>query len=186
MKEARGRDGAAIARFDHTEFTAEQLAGARGDRLVSVCVPARNEEATVGLIVETTVRDLIERVALVDEVVVVDDHSSDRTGAVAARAGARVVPASEARRSGPPGPGKGQALRAAVGAARGDVLVFLDADVRGFGSHFVTGLLGPLLLSDEVALVKGSYRRPLNGNHGGGGRVTELLARPLLFRLPGS
>ena len=169
MKEARGRDGAAIARFDHTEFTAEQLAGARGDRLVSVCVPARNEEATVGLIVETTVRDL-----------------SDRTGAVAARAGARVVPASEARRSGPPGPGKGQALRAAVGAARGDVLVFLDADVRGFGSHFVTGLLGPLLLSDEVALVKGSYRRPLNGNHGGGGRVTELLARPLLFRLPGS
>ncbi|MDQ3575417.1 MAG: glucosyl-3-phosphoglycerate synthase [Actinomycetota bacterium] len=178
-----GRGGPAIASFDHSEFTAEQLAGAKGNRRVSVCIPARNEEATVGLVVEATMRDLVERVALVEEVVVVDDHSSDRTGVVAARAGARVVPANDSGRSGRPGPGKGQALRTAVSAARGDVLVFLDADVSDFGSHFVVGLLGPMLLGDGVALVKGCYRRPLNGSHGGGGRVTELLARPLLVRL---
>jgi glucosyl-3-phosphoglycerate synthase len=106
----------------------------------------------------------------------------DATAAVAESSGARVIAAGEA------GGGKGQALRVALAEARGDLLVFLDADVENFGPHFVTGLLGPLLTDDDVALVKGFYERPVEGSTGGGGRVTELVARPvieLLFPLLG-
>ncbi len=111
---------------------------------------------------------------LVDEVLVVDDRSVDGTAAAARQAGARVVEAAEA------GGGKGQALQVALGEARGDLLVFLDADVENFGPHFVTGLLGPLLTDDDVAMVKGFYERPVDGAPTGGGRVTELVARPAI------
>jgi glucosyl-3-phosphoglycerate synthase len=111
---------------------------------------------------------------LVDEVVVVDDGSLDATGGVAQALGARVV-----RRDGRPG--KGAAMAAALRAATGDIVVFLDADVRNFGLHFVTGLVEPLLADPALVLVKGTYHRPGNGG-AGGGRVTELLARPLLRR----
>ena len=142
---------------------------------VSVCIPARDEAATVGPLVARLRGEPID--SLVDEVLVVDDGSVDATAAVAEAEGARVL-----RRSGPPG--KGRAMADAAVAACGDLLVFLDADVHDFDPRSVTRLLGPLLVGDQrVVLVKGVYRRPLHGVADEGGRVTELLARPLIERL---
>ncbi len=164
-------------RHDHAAFDPAALADAKVGRTVSVCIPARDEAGTIGPIVSTVVTGLTAAgggVPLVDEVVVVDDGSTDGTAEVAAAAGARVVQA------GTPSGGKGQAMRVALEAAAGDLVAFIDGDVTNFGPHFVTGLLGPLLTDDGVALVKGFYRRPLHGDPGGGGRVTELMARPVI------
>lgn len=186
------------------QWTAEQLMAAKGDTRVSVVIPAHDEEATVGPIVATIRRYLVERLPLVDELIVDDSHSSDRTAAVAAAAGAAVVGQDEISRDLPRLDGKGGALWAGLAGSSGDVVAFVDADLREFRPHFVTGLLGPLLLDPSVAFVKGFYHRPLIGagsspgpqghdahRHGprgngtdvdpdGGGRVTELTARPLL------
>lgn len=143
---------------------------------VSVCIPARNEEGTIAGVVSAVVDLAAGPDPLVDEIVVADDGSVDGTGPLAAALGARVL-----RRTGPAG--KGAAMAEAAAASTGDVVVFLDADVRNFGPHFVTGLLGPLLADDAVVLVKGAYRRPGDGGPAEGGRVTELLAKPLLRRL---
>ncbi|HEX2046962.1 MAG TPA: glucosyl-3-phosphoglycerate synthase [Acidimicrobiales bacterium] len=141
---------------------------------VSVCIPARNEAATVAGVVAPVRSALAGPEPLVDELIVVDDGSTDATGVLAEAAGARVV-----RRSGRPG--KGAAMAAGLRASSGDIVVFLDADVRNLGLHFVTRLVEALVLDDELVLVKGAYERPGNGG-AGGGRVTELLARPLLRR----
>src|SRR5439155_9647048 len=106
--------------------------------------------------------------ALVDEVLVVDDHSTDDTAAAAAAAGARVV--------GSDGDGKGAALWKATASAQGDLIVFCDADLRDFDPRYIAGLVGPLLLHDDIALVKAFYERTLDGQPRGGGRVTELVA----------
>lgn len=143
---------------------------------VSVCIPARDEAATIAGVVAPIVDLACGVHRLVDEVIVADDGSMDGTGDLAADLGARVL-----RRTAPPG--KGAAMAEAARAARGDVVVFVDADVRNFGPHFVTGLLEPLLVDPTKALVKGAYRRPGDGGPAEGGRVTELLARPLLRRL---
>lgn len=167
------------------QWTAETLAAAKGQTTVSVVLPARNEEETVGSIVSVIRHDLVERVALVDEILVVDSRSTDATARVAAHAGARVVHQDAVLSELPPLSGKGEALWKGLAAARGDVIVYIDSDLRNFGSHFVTGLLGPLLTDPEVMFVKGAYDRPLIGpdgsvQQGAGGRVTELVARPLL------
>jgi glucosyl-3-phosphoglycerate synthase len=141
---------------------------------VAVCIPARNEEATVGGITAAAAR--LRAAGLVHQVVVVDDASEDATAARALSAGATVCTSSG-------GPGKGQALAAAVAACDADILVFLDADVTNFSAHFITDLVDPLLRDASLHLVKASYERPLGGVAGEGGRVTELLARPLLRRL---
>ncbi|HYA69236.1 MAG TPA: glycosyltransferase, partial [Acidimicrobiales bacterium] len=104
----------------------------------------------------------------------VDDGSSDATASAAERAGARVV------RSGRRDGGKGQAMALARNECSGDIVVFLDADVEQFSARFVIGLLGPLLTDEDIMLVKGFYRRPLHGAPSGGGRVTELMARPVI------
>jgi len=166
-----------VRRRDHAEFDAAELARVKADRTVSVCIPARNEAATIGPIVQSVVTHLTDAgggIPLVDEVVVVDDGSSDGTGAVAARAGARVIGGESATG------GKGQAMRVALREAVGDLIAFIDGDVTNFGPHFVTGLLGPLLTDETVTVVKGFYERPLNGDPDGGGRVTELMARPII------
>ena len=168
-----------IASFDRRDFAPEVVAAAKGDLTVSVCLPARDEEATVGLVVGA-VLDLGRRWDVVDEVLVVDDGSVDATAAVARAAGASVVAAADVLPESVPGTGKGEALWKAVAAAKGDVLVFCDADIRGFDPAFVTGLLGPLVTSLHVDFVKGAYRRSLDGVPGEGGRVTELVARPLI------
>jgi glucosyl-3-phosphoglycerate synthase len=150
---------------------------------VSVCLPARNEEATVGSIVATVRRELVERVPLVDEVVVMDDGSTDATAEAAGWEGARVVGVDEVLPDLPRGSGKGNALWKSLYACDGDLLCWLDADIRNFGAHFVTRLLAPLLTTTDIDMVKGFYRRPLHDNPSGGGRVTELVARPALSYL---
>ncbi|MFJ7270727.1 glucosyl-3-phosphoglycerate synthase [Streptomyces sp. NPDC099050] len=178
---------------------------------VSVVLPALNEEATVGAIVEVIRRDLIEGlpVPLVDELVVIDSGSTDRTGEVAAKAGARVVHRDEVLPRIPALPGKGEVLWRSLLATTGDIVCFVDADLRDFSSAFVSGIVGPLLTEPDVRFVKAMYDRPLGPElggpelgasdfraadfgaadfgdpasakaHGQGGRVTELVARPLL------
>jgi glucosyl-3-phosphoglycerate synthase len=175
-----------MARFpDARAPDSRELAAAKA-RLgvsVSVCMPARNEEATVGHIVATVRRNLMESVRLVDEVVVLDDGSTDATADSAAWEGARVHAAGEVLPDLATGSGKGNAMWLSLFATEGDIVCWVDADVRNFGADFVTRLLEPLLTDPGVALVKGFYRRPLHGEPTGGGRVTELLARPLISAL---
>jgi glucosyl-3-phosphoglycerate synthase len=126
----------------------------------------------------------MEAVALVDELVVIDSDSTDATAALAAAAGARVHAAGAVRPDLPAYRGKGEALWKSQFVTTGDLLVFIDADLTEWGPHFVTGLLGPLLTGPGVLLVKGFYDRLLDDGTGRpsleGGRVTELMARPLL------
>lgn len=163
----------------HRDFPAADLADIRGDTTISVCIPARDEANTIGKIVETLRRDLVEDVALVDELIVIDDHSTDATADLAVAAGAKVVAAASVMAEVTRGPGKGQALWKSVLCSTGDLIAWCDADIRDFDSHFVSGVIGPLLRCDDVAFVKGFYERPEVGSVGGG-RVTELMARPLL------
>ncbi len=181
---AVGTSAGSIGTFDHREFPVARAAGLKGSRTVSVCIPARDEAATVARIVATVRDGLMGRAGLVDELVVVDDGSLDATASLAARAGARVVTSGSRGTGGEPvAAGKGGAMRAGVAATTGDIVVFLDADVTNMRPHFVSGLVGPLLACARTVLVKGSYTRPLHGSPSGGGRVTELVARPLLALL---
>ncbi|MEU9307031.1 glucosyl-3-phosphoglycerate synthase [Streptomyces sp. NBC_00080] len=147
---------------------------------VSVVLPALNEEETVGDIVAVIRHDLMHQVPLVDEIVVVDSGSTDRTSEVAAAAGARVVHRDDILPRIPAVPGKGEVLWRSLLVTTGDIVCFIDADLREFSSDFVSGIVGPLLTDPGVDLVKGMYDRPLGGAAGQGGRVTELMARPLL------
>ncbi|MET7701604.1 MULTISPECIES: glucosyl-3-phosphoglycerate synthase [unclassified Streptomyces] len=147
---------------------------------VSVVLPALNEEETVGEIVAVIRHDLMHQVPLVDEIVVVDSGSTDRTSAVAAAAGARVVHRDEILPRIPAVPGKGEVLWRSLLVTGGDIVCFIDADLKEFSSDFVSGIVGPLLTEPGVDLVKAMYDRPLGSAAGQGGRVTELMARPLL------
>jgi glucosyl-3-phosphoglycerate synthase len=174
----------------HRDFPAELLAERKaalhaqrnGGLTVTVCFPARDEAATVGRLVECVRKELVEAVPVVDEVIVVDDHSTDDTASVAVAAGATVVTAAEVLPEYGAGHGKGEALWKSVFASSGDLIVWCDADITNFDDRFVRGLVGPLLVHPEVQFVKGYYRRPEEGVLGGG-RVTELVARPMLSLL---
>ncbi|MGW4224905.1 glucosyl-3-phosphoglycerate synthase [Streptomyces bauhiniae] len=160
----------------HRVLAAKQRSGQR----VSVVLPALNEEATVGEIVSVIRHDLVFQAPLVDEIVVVDSGSTDRTAEVAAAAGARVVHRDEILPRLPAMPGKGEVLWRSLLVTSGDIVAFVDADLREFSSDFVLGIVGPLLTDPGIDLVKAMYDRPLGGAAGQGGRVTELMARPLL------
>ncbi|MER7740621.1 glucosyl-3-phosphoglycerate synthase [Streptomyces sp. NPDC096538] len=168
----------------HRILAAKRASG----QTVSVVLPALNEEATVGEIVSVVRHDLVLQVPLVDEVVVVDSGSTDRTAEEAAAAGARVVHRDAILPRIPAVPGKGEVLWRSLLVTRGDIVCFVDADLRDFSSDFVTGIVGPLLTDPDLQLVKAMYDRPLtlaDGTAPGvaagqGGRVTELMARPLL------
>ncbi|HEY2221395.1 glucosyl-3-phosphoglycerate synthase [Actinomycetospora sp.] len=166
-------------------WTAAELVAAKAGRTVSVVLPALDEQATVAGVVGA-VTPLVGTV--VDEVVVVDSGSVDDTVAVAHAAGARVITREEALPGVVVRPGKGEVLWRAVAATTGDVLVYLDSDLVDVDERFVTSLLGPLLTVPGVELVKGFYHRPLRISEDdvlatGGGRVTELVARPALAAL---
>lgn len=154
---------------------------------VTVILPALNEEATVATIVRQIRQELMASgggPALVDELVVLDSGSTDRTAKVASEAGATVIHRDVVLPHIPTVPGKGEAMWRAVAATTGDLVVFCDADLRSFSTSYIVGLLGPLMTDPEVQLVKAVYERPLVGDRqtmpAGGGRVTELVARPLL------
>lgn len=167
-----------------SDFRAADLVEAKAGRRISVVLPARNEEATVGAIVSTLREHLIDQVPLIDELVVVDSHSTDSTASVAADAGARVVAQGDIFPGLGDEPGKGEALWKSLAATDGDLIVFLDSDLREFDPAFAVGLLGPLLTEPGVVFCKGAVDRPLDDGRAvlpaGGGRVTELVARPLL------
>lgn len=148
---------------------------------VSVVLPALDEQDTVGEIVSVIRRELAGRSApLVDELVVMDSGSTDRTAEVAARAGARVVHRDAVLPRLPARPGKGEVMWRSLLVTGGDIVCFVDADLREFSADFVSGIVGPLLTDPQLQLVKAMYDRPLHDSPGGGGRVTELVARPLI------
>jgi glucosyl-3-phosphoglycerate synthase len=168
------------------DWPQEQLLAAK-QRLgvtISVVIPARNEQRTISGVVGAIATALVARMPLVDELIVMDSDSTDDTGAAAARAGALVYRTAEVLPPAGSFPGKGEALWKSLLVSKGDLLVFVDADLTRWGPHFVTGLLGPLLADDQVQLVKGFYTRLWTDNDGSvsaeGGRVTELVARPLI------
>ena len=175
-----GSEGVPATTFHHREFPPERLAVER-ERTVSVCLPARNEDETIGAILDA-ILPLLGR-DVVDQVVVVDD-SDDATAEIARARGAEVYPQSELRAEFGPIRGKGDAMWRALEVLHGEVVCYVDADSRDFGAHFVCGLLGPLLCGPRARFVKGFYRRPFETgavrHPEGGGRVTELTARPLL------
>jgi len=161
------------------DWPVARLLDANAGTTVSVVLPALNEAATVGRIVQR-----ILPLPVVDEVVVVDSGSTDDTIAVATAAGARVVRREDVLPQFAPRPGKGEVLWRSLAATSGDVVCFVDSDLRDFSPSFVTGLLGPLLTDPTVQFVKATYDRALRSGEvelpTGGGRVTELVARPLL------
>jgi glucosyl-3-phosphoglycerate synthase len=166
------------------DWPVARVLAAKGPTRVSVVLPALDERATVGRIVERIRRELVERHPLVDELVVVDSGSVDDTVDVARAAGATVVRREDVLPDLPPRPGKGEVLWRSLAATSGDVVAFVDSDLRDFSTSFVTALLGPLLADPSVQFVKATYDRALGvgetATATGGGRVTELVARPLL------
>ena len=164
-------------RVEAADFNLTRLCELKGTTTVSVCVPARDEAETVGPIVQTI--SALRHRGLVDEIVVMDDRSTDATAAVASAAGARVVSVPDVLPEAGTATGKGNVLWASVAASTGDVIVWIDADLRSFTADYVIGLLGPLLTDPEITLAKGFYDRHTVGSVGGG-RTTELMARPVL------
>ncbi|SDJ15542.1 glucosyl-3-phosphoglycerate synthase [Frankineae bacterium MT45] len=184
----------AVRTFSGSQWSVDDLLEAkrRHDLRVAVVIPARNEAETVGGVV-AQIRDALmpTSTALVDELIVMDSLSTDATARVAQAAGAAVSSVADVRDDLGVHPGKGEALWKSLFVTRADLLVFVDADLLEWGVHFVTGLLGPLLNHPEVELVKGFYDRLFDDRADGGddaartarpqgGRVTELVARPLL------
>jgi glucosyl-3-phosphoglycerate synthase len=174
-----------IPTSDRGDWPLESVVAAKGGHRISVVLPALDEAETVGTIVRS-IRELLIDVPepLVDDVVVLDSGSTDTTATVAAAAGARVVTREDALPAVSVHPGKGEAMWRSLFATQGDIVVFIDADLVDFDPHSVAALVGPLLNDDGIDLVKAYYDRPLHGADGavagGGGRVTELVARPLL------
>ena len=166
----------AVRRFCADDHTIERVAERRGTRTVSLCIPARDEAETLALIVESAIERLIGTV--IDEVVVIDDHSSDATARIATEAGARVVSVEDVNHRCGPARGKGNAMWASLVETTSEFVVWCDADVSSFSAEWVAHLVGPMFEHDDLHLVKASYRRP--EGRGGGGRTTELVARPLL------
>ncbi|MBC7279159.1 glucosyl-3-phosphoglycerate synthase [Nocardioides sp.] len=161
------------------DWSLGELIEAKQGQRVSLVVPARNEAATVGDLVSTLRTSLMETADLVDELVVIDSDSSDDTARIASDAGAAVYASAAIRPDLGSYPGKGEAMWKSQFVTTGELIVFMDADLTEWDTHFVRGLVGPLVNNPTIDLVKGFYRRP--GEHGlDGGRVTELVARPLL------
>lgn len=152
---------------------------------ISVGLPALNEEATIGGVISVLKRALMEEVPLVDEIVVIDSNSTDRTREIAESLGIPVYIHQEVLpEAGEPRHGKGEALWKSLHVLRGDIVAWVDTDVSNMQPSFVYGLVGPLLREPRIGFVKGYYHRPIRVGkgmqHEGGGRVTELTARPLL------
>jgi glucosyl-3-phosphoglycerate synthase len=181
---AASEDWLAGHSWQRPPWTVPELEAAKRGRTVSVVLPALNEAATVGAVIETITPMLG---GLVDELIVLDSGSTDDTEARAVAAGARVVHRGEVLPEIPPQPGKGEVLWRSLAATTGDIIVFIDSDLIDPDPMFVPRLVGPLLTRDGIHLVRGFYRRPQKLGAAeeatGGGRVTELVARPLLAAL---
>ena len=170
--------------WTHPRWTVAELEAAKRGRTISVVLPALNEQDTIASVIET-ISPMLG--GLVDELIVLDSGSSDETEIRAIAAGARVVSRERAVPELAPRPGKGEVLWRSLAATTGDIVVFVDSDLINPDPMFVPRLVGPILTGDGIHLVKGFYRRPLKVGGGedanGGGRVTELMARPLISAL---
>jgi glucosyl-3-phosphoglycerate synthase len=151
---------------------------------VSLVLPTLDEEATIGPIVRRARRILVEGIPLVDDLLVIDSASTDRTREIAEAEGARVVQHPDVLARYGSYRGKGEALWKSLYETSGDIIVWCDTDVRNWHPRMAYGTLGPLLSEPRIQYVKGYYQRPIvEGGvlkEGGGGRVTELVARPLI------
>lgn len=156
------------------------IVAAKAGRTISVCIPCRDEAATIGPLVSVIRNELIAKTGIVDELIVLDDRSTDDTARVAAHAGARVVSIDDVHAAHGNGHGKGNALWATLLVSHGDFVVWCDGDVTSFEPDWVIKLVAPLLDDPSVAMIKALYHRPTS--YGGGGRTTELVARPLMSR----
>src|SRR5487761_1254351 len=170
--------------YHHRDFQDLALSGSPMERpSTSLIFPARNVAGTIGTIL-TIVSDLQARTGLPDQVIVIDADSPDGTADIARAHGVEVYSENELMRAYGPAQGKGDAMWRALSVARGDIVMFADADTRDFGEHFIYGTLGPLLMVPGVQFSKAAYRRPFASGEeavaDGGGRVTELTAKPLL------
>lgn len=166
-----------------SDWPVARLQSAKGSTRVSVVLPALNEEKTVGAVV-AMVRELRDTTGLVDEIVVMDSGSTDRTAECARLAGAEVYHRDDVLPHVGSRPGKGEVLWKSLACTSGDIVVYVDSDLHDPHPELVTGLLGPLLTDEDVQFVKGCYDRPMSGNGGAaGGRVTELMARPAINRM---
>lgn len=172
--------------FHHSQFAdVRQLVDAkqRQQLSISLCIPTLNEEKTIGKEIVVFKGELMKRHPLLDEIAVIDSGSTDKTREVAAAFGADVYLSSEILPEMGEKRGKGENLWKAIHQLKGDLIVYIDADITNIHPRFVYGLLGPLLLRPEIQYVKAFYDRPLVMSPGvrtaGGGRVTEILVRPL-------
>ncbi len=151
---------------------------------ISLALPALNEEETVGKVIGTIKKVLMEDVPLLDEIVLMDSNSTDHTREIARELGIPVYIHQHILPDMEPRPGKGEALWKSLLVTKGDIIAWIDTDIVNIHPRFVYGIIGPLLLNRNIQFVKGFYRRPLRVGDkiqaGGGGRVTELTARPLL------
>jgi glucosyl-3-phosphoglycerate synthase len=172
-------------RFHYRDFAdVEALLTVKKHHCISVCIPTLNEADTIGQIVTTLRSELMDRHPLVDEILVIDSGSDDATRAIAATAGATVHLASDILPDLPGHRGKGENLWKALQIAVGDIICYVDGDISNFHPGFVTGLVGPLLKNPSIDYVKAFYERPLaygdESHSTGGGRVSEILIRPLI------
>jgi glucosyl-3-phosphoglycerate synthase len=171
--------------YHHRDFSGLGSSGGNGAERPSTTLifPARNVAGTIGTIL-AIVEDLRARTGLPDQVIVVDADSPDGTADIARTHGVEVYSENELMRAYGPAQGKGDAMWRALSVARGDIVMFADSDSTDFEEHFVYGTLGPLLADPQLQFVKAAYRRPFKQAEekipDGGGRVTELMAKPLL------
>lgn len=172
-----------IATYDYLQFNAPDLVALKGDTTITVALPAKDEASTIGPIVAAMYDEMVLEHKLVDELLVIDDHSADETAQIAADNGATVLSAASILPDYGTGHGKGEALWKSLFASSGDLITWCDADIRNYDNRFVLGVLGPLLTRPDIGFVKGFYQRPLRDDGEGGGRVTELMARPLIASL---
>ena len=163
-----------------SELSVENLVTKKNGRTISVCIPARNEAATIAPILLRIKRELMDPHPLVDQLIVMDHESTDQTAEVASECGATVISANDVMSQFGPALGKGDVLWRSVEASTGDIVVWLDADLASFTAQYVTALVEPMLNDDSIALVRANYLRTLHGEGDEGGRVTELTARPIL------
>jgi glucosyl-3-phosphoglycerate synthase len=172
--------------FHHSRFSDIQDLVERKEKrglTISLCLPTLNEEKTIGKSIVVMKSELMQRYPLVDEMAVIDSGSTDRTCEIAREFGADTYLASECLTGEGEVRGKGENLWKALYLLRGDIIVYVDADISNIHHRFTYGLLGPILFDENIKFVKAFYKRPFKGKLGlrptGGGRVTEILVRPL-------
>ena len=170
--------------FRYQDFRALASSGwPQGGLSTTLIFPSRNVADTIGPILAAVAR-LRERTGLIDQVMLVDADSADGTADIARAHGAEVYSENELMPDYGPALGKGDAMWRSLSVARGDIVMFADADTRDFDEHFVYGTLGPILTVPGIQFTKAAYRRPFTQQQepvvDGGGRVTELMAKPLL------